>query len=117
MKELAAYLLLTLAGTTPSADKIKETLSSVSIESSDEEITRLLSSLEGKNLDEIIAAGRAKLVNIGGGGGGGGGGSAAPAAAADAGGDKKAAAKKEEKKVRHEIAVARRGEGWEPALG
>ena len=55
MKELAAYLLLVLSGATPSGDKVKEVLSSVGIEASDEELTRLTTSLEGKDLDTIIA--------------------------------------------------------------
>ena len=100
MKELAAYLLLTLSGATPSADKIKETLKAVGIETTDEEISRLTTSLEGKDLDTIIAEGRKKLVNIGGGGGGGAAPAAAGAAAPAAGGAAKPA--KEEKKVRVE---------------
>lgn len=45
MKELAAYLLLVLGGQTPSADKIKEVLTSVGVETSDEELARLTTSL------------------------------------------------------------------------
>lgn len=56
MKELAAYLLLVLSGATPSNDKVKEVLSAVGIEASDDELSRLASSLEGKNLDEIVEA-------------------------------------------------------------
>lgn len=92
MKELAAYLMLVVSGKeSPSSDDIKGVLSSVGIEASDEEVTRVLASVEGKDLDAIIEAGKKKLVSVGGGGG------AAPAAggAAPAGG---AAAKVEEKK-------------------
>ena len=72
MKELAAYLLLVLSGNaTPSNDDVKGVLSSVGIEASDEELTRLTTSLEGKDLDSIVEEGRKKLVNVGGGGGGG----------------------------------------------
>ena len=49
MKELAAYLLLALSGkATPTADEIKAVLNSVGIESSDEELARLLAAVEGK---------------------------------------------------------------------
>jgi len=49
MKELAAYLLLALSGkATPSADEVKAVLNSVGIESSEEELARLLAAVEGK---------------------------------------------------------------------
>lgn len=49
MKELAAYLLLVLGGkATPTADEVKAVLNSVGIESSEEELTRLLAAVEGK---------------------------------------------------------------------
>ena len=49
MKELAAYLLLALAGkATPTSDEVKAVLNSVGIESSDEELSRLLAAVEGK---------------------------------------------------------------------
>lgn len=48
MKELAAFLLLSLAGKSATADEIKAVLNSVGIESSDEEVSRLLAAVEGK---------------------------------------------------------------------
>ena len=54
MKHLAAYLLLGLAGnTTPSADDIKEVLSSVGIEAEEERLTLLLKELDGKDMNEV----------------------------------------------------------------
>ncbi|KAE8037472.1 hypothetical protein FH972_010059 [Carpinus fangiana] len=89
MKVVAAYLLAVLGGNTcPSADDIKEILASVGAEADDERIELLLSEVKGKDITELIAAGREKLASVPGGGGvaiaapvaGGGG---APAAAAE----------------------------------
>ena len=49
MKELAAYLMLALAGNaSPSSDEVKAVLTSVGIESSDDDLSRLLAAVEGK---------------------------------------------------------------------
>jgi hypothetical protein len=54
MKHLAAYLLLALAGNeSPSASDIKEVLSSVGIDAEDARLEKLLSELEGKNIQEV----------------------------------------------------------------
>lgn len=54
MKHLAAYLLLTLGGnTSPSASDIKEVLESVGIEADSERLDKLLSELEGKDINEV----------------------------------------------------------------
>lgn len=54
MKHLAAYLLLGLGGnTSPSADDIKEVLESVGIEADEERLEKLLSELEGKDINEV----------------------------------------------------------------
>ena len=54
MKHLAAYLLLGLGGnTSPSADDVKGVLSSVGIEADDERLDKLLSELEGKDLQQV----------------------------------------------------------------
>ncbi|KAJ4414886.1 60S acidic ribosomal protein P2 [Neurospora sp. IMI 360204] len=94
MKHLAAYLLLTLGGNTaPSAADVKAVLKSVGIEADSERLDKLISELEGKDLNELIAAGSAKLASVPSGG------AAAPAAggaAAAAGG---AAEEKKEEKV------------------
>ncbi|KAL5344122.1 hypothetical protein BJX70DRAFT_393538 [Aspergillus crustosus] len=74
MKYLAAYLLLQLGGTPiPSAEEIKEVLASVGIEADENRLEYLLKALEGKDIDEVIAEGTARLatgIGIGGGSGG-----------------------------------------------
>ena len=77
MKAIAAYMLCVLGGNAaPDADAIKKVLSSVEAEADDAAIESLLKSLEGKDLNEVLAAGKEKLSKFGGGGGGGGGGAA-----------------------------------------
>jgi hypothetical protein len=54
MKYLAAYLLLNLAGNeSPSAEDIKSILSSVGIDAEGDRLDKLLSELEGKNIQEV----------------------------------------------------------------
>ena len=53
MKHLAAYLLLALAGNTPSADDVKGVLSSVGIDADEERLQKLVSELEGKDVNEV----------------------------------------------------------------
>lgn len=54
MKHLAAYLLLGLGGnTSPSASDIKGVLESVGIEADDTRLKKLLSELEGKDINEV----------------------------------------------------------------
>ncbi|KAL0390014.1 UNVERIFIED_CONTAM: 60S acidic ribosomal protein P2 [Sesamum calycinum] len=91
MKVVAAYLLAVLGGnTSPSADDLKDILSSVGAEADDDRIELLLSQVKGKDITELIAAGREKLASVPAGGGavavaapaggaGGGGAAAAPA--------------------------------------
>eukprot|EP00227_Mantoniella_beaufortii_P010030 CAMPEP_0197584608 /NCGR_PEP_ID=MMETSP1326-20131121/7168_1 /TAXON_ID=1155430 /ORGANISM="Genus nov. species nov., Strain RCC2288" /LENGTH=81 /DNA_ID=CAMNT_0043148997 /DNA_START=101 /DNA_END=342 /DNA_ORIENTATION=- len=78
MKVIAAYLLLIVGGNTaPTAADVKTVLAAAGTEADADALTRLTAALEGKTveeLSEIIAAGKEKLVNIGGG-------AAAPAAA------------------------------------
>lgn len=99
MKVIAAYLLAVLGGKNhPSADDLKDILGSVGAEADDDRIELLLREVKGKDITELIAAGREKLASVPSGGGGAvavaatGGGGAAPAAAAAA-----AEPKKEEK--------------------
>ncbi|KAJ6796709.1 60S acidic ribosomal protein P2A-like [Iris pallida] len=97
MKVVAAYLLAVLGGNaSPSAADIKAILASVGAEAEEERIDLLLSEVAGKDITELIAAGREKFASVPSGGGGavavssgGGAAAAAPAAAAEA--------KKEEK--------------------
>ncbi|EOA86414.1 60S acidic ribosomal protein P2 [Exserohilum turcicum] len=100
MKHLAAYLLLGLGGnTSPSADDVKAVLSAVGIEADDERLNKLISELEGKDINELIASGSEKLASVpsGGSGGGAAAGGAAPAAAGGAAEAEAPAAKEEEK--------------------
>jgi len=101
MKLVAAYLLAALNGKQPDEKAVLAVLSSVGIEGDAAQVKKLVEELNGKNLDEIIAKGQAKLstVSVA---------AAAPAAGGAApgkGGDdkkpaagKKEEAKKEEKK-------------------
>ncbi|XP_027065320.1 large ribosomal subunit protein P2B isoform X1 [Coffea arabica] len=99
MKVVAAYLLAVLGGNTcPSAEHVSNILSSVGAEADEDKIELLLSQVNGKDITELIAAGREKLASVPAGGGG-----AVAVAAASAGGGGAAAAapaaesKKEEK--------------------
>lgn len=54
MKFLAAYLLLNLAGNaSPSAEDIKSVLESVGIEAEGDRLDKLLSELEGKDIQQV----------------------------------------------------------------
>lgn len=54
MKYLAAYLLLVNAGkTAPTAEDVKSLFASVGIEADEERLSSLISSLEGKNVEEV----------------------------------------------------------------
>ncbi|KAH3670851.1 hypothetical protein WICMUC_004820 [Wickerhamomyces mucosus] len=65
MKYLAAYLLLQQGGIeAPSAEQIKNVLSSVGVEAEESKISALLSSLEGKSIQDVIAEGNTKLASV-----------------------------------------------------
>ncbi|KAF3624583.1 60S acidic ribosomal protein P2 [Capsicum annuum] len=100
MKVIAAYLLAVLGGNaSPSAKDLKNILGCVGAEADDDRIQLLLSQVEGKDITELIAAGREKLASVPAGGGG------AVAVAAPAGGTAAVASaeeKKEEKKEEKE---------------
>jgi large subunit ribosomal protein LP2 len=54
MKHLAAYLLLTVGGNaSPSAEDVKAVLSSVGIEADEERLSKLISELEGKDINQV----------------------------------------------------------------
>jgi large subunit ribosomal protein LP2 len=54
MKHLAAYLLLALGGnSSPSEKDVKTVLESVGIEADDERLSKLISELKGKDLQEV----------------------------------------------------------------
>ncbi|KAF5388662.1 hypothetical protein D9757_004819 [Collybiopsis confluens] len=96
MRYLAAYLLLQTGGnSSPSKKDIKKVLSAVGIESDDERLDKLLSELESKDINQLIAEGSSKLSSVPSGGGAAAAGGAAPAAAS---GGATEVVKEEEKK-------------------
>jgi len=96
MRYIAAYLLLQIGGNaSPTAADIKKLLGTVSIDCDDERLDKLISELEGKSIDQLIAEGSSKLASVPSGGGGGG-------AVAASGGSAPAAAAAEEKKEEKE---------------
>ncbi|CAL9701578.1 unnamed protein product [Knipowitschia caucasica] len=90
MRYVAAYLLAALGGNEkPAANDIKKILESVGIEADDTRLTKVISELQGKDVNEVIASGYGKLASMPAGGGAvavassaapGAGGAAAPAA-------------------------------------
>ncbi|KAL3978658.1 hypothetical protein ACER0C_019720 [Sarotherodon galilaeus] len=94
MRYVAAYLLAVLGGNAnPSAKDIKSILDSVGIEADDERLNKVISELNGKDINEVVNSGLSKLASVPAGGA-----VAAPAAAAAGGGAGAAPAAAEEKK-------------------
>jgi large subunit ribosomal protein LP2 len=54
MKHLAAYLLLSLNGGSPSESDVKKLLSSVGIEADESRLEKLFAELKGKDINEVI---------------------------------------------------------------
>jgi large subunit ribosomal protein LP2 len=83
MKEMAVYMMLVLGGNaTPSKADVEKSLSAVGIESDDARLSALMKEMEGKDLNELLEAGKGRLAQFGSGGGGGGGGGGAGGAPA-----------------------------------
>lgn len=58
MRYVAAYLLAVLGGkASPAAGDIEKILSSVGIEADQEKLKKVISQLNGKSIDELIAQG------------------------------------------------------------
>ncbi|KAJ9453734.1 60S acidic ribosomal protein P2 [Diplonema papillatum] len=93
MKFVAAFLMAKLSKDAPTAEDIKTILSSVDCEIDEERLSDFMAEIDGKDVNELITAGSAKMASLGGGGGA----AAAPAAGAAAEAPK-AEAKKEEVK-------------------
>eukprot|EP00286_Rhodomonas_abbreviata_P016817 CAMPEP_0181318904 /NCGR_PEP_ID=MMETSP1101-20121128/17264_1 /TAXON_ID=46948 /ORGANISM="Rhodomonas abbreviata, Strain Caron Lab Isolate" /LENGTH=77 /DNA_ID=CAMNT_0023426423 /DNA_START=27 /DNA_END=257 /DNA_ORIENTATION=- len=75
MKHVAAYLLAVLGGkASPTAADVKKILDAAGSKVDDAALEKVISELNGKELEELITAGNTKLGSISGGGGGGGGG-------------------------------------------
>merc|ERR1712001_27781 len=94
MKYVAAYMLAALSGSAPDKAAVKKILESVGAEINDEQLSKVFSELDGKNVDDVVAEGMGLLASVPSGG-------AAPAAAA-AGGDAAPAEAKEEAKEESE---------------
>uniref|UniRef100_A0A7S0L6F8 60S acidic ribosomal protein P2 n=1 Tax=Coccolithus braarudii TaxID=221442 RepID=A0A7S0L6F8_9EUKA len=66
MRHLAAYLLLVAGGNaTPTAADVTALLAQAGIEVNAERLSQLMGDLEGKDIAEIIAAGKEKLMVAG----------------------------------------------------
>ncbi|KAK1796507.1 hypothetical protein P4O66_009535 [Electrophorus voltai] len=65
MRYVAAYLLSVLGGnTSPSAKDIKNILGSVGIEADDQRLNKVISELNGKDINEVMNAGLSKLASV-----------------------------------------------------
>lgn len=73
MSEIAALLLCKLGGKAGSADDIKAVMEAAGAEVNDDALTKLTGDMEGKDINELLAAGMEKLKDVPMGGGGGGG--------------------------------------------
>ncbi|KPP59282.1 60S acidic ribosomal protein P2-like [Scleropages formosus] len=103
MRYVAAYLLASLAGNnSPQAKDIKKILDSVGIEADDIRMEKVISELNGKNIDTVIAQGYGKLASVPAGGAVAVASSGAPAAGGAAAPAAAAEEKKEEKKEESE---------------
>ncbi|KAL0048280.1 hypothetical protein WJX82_000015 [Trebouxia sp. C0006] len=103
MRVISAYLLAVLGGNeSPNADDIKTILDSVSIEADSDRVDQLLSELEGKSIEEVIASGVSKLASVPSGGGGGGAAAGGGGGAAAAGGAAEEKAEKKEEEPEEE---------------
>lgn len=81
---------------TPSKEDVTAALSSVGVEVDSVSLEKLFSDFEGKDIAELLEAGKEKLVQFGGGGGGGGSGGA------DGGGDEAEAEEEKEEEIEEE---------------
>ncbi|KAF5831335.1 hypothetical protein DUNSADRAFT_13274 [Dunaliella salina] len=99
MKHVAALLLAQLGGNAnPGEADVKAILGSVGVEANADELSKLMSEVQGKDVAQLVEEGKKKLASLPAAG-------AAPAAAAPAaggGGGAAPAAKKEEKKEESE---------------
>ena len=61
MRYVAAYCLAVLGGNeSPSAGDLKTILDSVGVDAVDDQLNKVINELKGKNLEEVIAAGKSK---------------------------------------------------------
>jgi large subunit ribosomal protein LP2 len=65
MRHIAAYLLLQIGGNaSPSAADVKKVLGAVGIDCDESRLDTLISELEGKDINELIAEGSSKLASV-----------------------------------------------------
>ncbi|XP_068568903.1 large ribosomal subunit protein P2-like isoform X2 [Cebidichthys violaceus] len=65
MRYIAAYLLSVQSGNSnPEPKDIKKILESVGIEANDIRLEKVITELQGKNVEEVIAAGYGKLASV-----------------------------------------------------
>eukprot|EP01120_Amphizonella_sp_Union-15-10_P008430 TRINITY_DN302_c0_g2_i1.p1 TRINITY_DN302_c0_g2~~TRINITY_DN302_c0_g2_i1.p1 ORF type:complete len:125 (+),score=45.51 TRINITY_DN302_c0_g2_i1:114-488(+) len=104
MRHIAAYLLAVLGGNSkPDVQTITNILASVEIEPDTDKIKKLIEELKGKDLEQVIAEGQAKLGAVPSGGGGGvAARGSAPAQAVTASAPSTASAPKEDSKPKDE---------------
>jgi large subunit ribosomal protein LP2 len=97
MKYIAAYCLCVVGGNaTPDAAAVTKVIEAAGGEVDADQLNSLITDMDGKDINELLATGETKLASVSGGGGGGG---------AAAGGDA-AAAPVEEKKEEEEVDFA-----------
>eukprot|EP00190_Bangiopsis_sp_CCMP1999_P006877 CAMPEP_0198724192 /NCGR_PEP_ID=MMETSP1475-20131203/1685_1 /TAXON_ID= ORGANISM="Unidentified sp., Strain CCMP1999" /NCGR_SAMPLE_ID=MMETSP1475 /ASSEMBLY_ACC=CAM_ASM_001111 /LENGTH=118 /DNA_ID=CAMNT_0044485637 /DNA_START=45 /DNA_END=401 /DNA_ORIENTATION=+ len=106
MKYLGAYMLATMGGKSdPSAADLKSILDAVGIEGDESVMEKICSELSGKDVQEVIEAGKekfSKVAAVGAVAAAPAAGGAAPAAGGGGGGGDAAAAPEEEKKEEEE---------------
>ena len=73
MSEIAALLLCKIGGKAGSADDIKAVIEAAGGEVNEDALTKLTGDMDGKDINELLAAGMEKLKDVPMGGGGGGG--------------------------------------------
>eukprot|EP00579_Thalassiosira_antarctica_P019415 CAMPEP_0201960750 /NCGR_PEP_ID=MMETSP0904-20121228/7404_1 /ASSEMBLY_ACC=CAM_ASM_000553 /TAXON_ID=420261 /ORGANISM="Thalassiosira antarctica, Strain CCMP982" /LENGTH=80 /DNA_ID=CAMNT_0048506781 /DNA_START=317 /DNA_END=559 /DNA_ORIENTATION=- len=69
MQEVAALLLCKLGGQSGSADEIKAVITAAGGEPNEDQIAALVADIDGKDVNELLGAGMAKLVDVPMGGG------------------------------------------------
>jgi len=104
MRHVAAYLLCVLGGkAAPEASDISEVIESVGGEVNQESIEKLLNDIGEKDINELIAEGKAKISNVSIGSGASTGASTATTAAPAASSAPAAAPEKKEEEVEEEV--------------
>jgi len=78
MKHIAAFAMLVLGGNeNPTAADVEKALKDAGVKADSEKIEKMIAAFDGKNFNELVASGLAKMATMGGG-------AAGPAVAAEA---------------------------------